>query len=130
MMMDNGALSIGPQIVIDKTQVEPENGSWKMTPRKVWKKSGGDLGTNNEPFRTYNIQMNQAQIAGIIELAIRFTDEVVSMPTISEGEQGAHGLGVGGEAGAHVVVDSNGCGDRLQVFLENGLHRLWAHGCV
>lgn len=90
MMMDNGALSIGPQIVIDKTQVEPENGSWKMTPRKVWKKSGGDLGVNNEPFRTYNIPMNQAQIAGIIELAIRFTDEVVSMPTISEGEQGAH----------------------------------------
>lgn len=90
MMIDNGALSIGPQIVIDKTRVEPENGSWKLTPRKVWKSSGADMGTQSEPFRTYNIPMNQQQIAGIIELAIRFIDEVVSMPIIAQGEQGAH----------------------------------------
>ncbi len=90
MMMDNGALSIGPQIVIDKTQVEPENGSWKLTPRKVWKKKGQEVNANSEPFKTYNIPMNQAQIAGIIDLAVKFIDEVVSMPTIAEGEQGAH----------------------------------------
>jgi hypothetical protein len=30
MLMDNSALSVGPQIVIDKTRIEPENGpgSW------------------------------------------------------------------------------------------------------
>lgn len=90
MMMDNSALSVGPQVVIDKSQVEPENGSWKLTPRKVWKKKGQDVSRDQAPFATYNIPMNQAQIAGIIELALKFIDEVVSMPTIAQGEQGTH----------------------------------------
>lgn len=90
MMMDNAALSVGPQIVIDKSQVEPENGSWKLTPRKIWKKKGQDVTKEQAPFATYNIPMNQAQLAGIIELALRFVDDVVSMPTIAQGEQGSH----------------------------------------
>jgi hypothetical protein len=90
MMMDNGALSIGPQIVVDKSQVEPEDDSWKFRPRKVWLKKGQEVVGAGEPFKTYNIPMNQAQIAGIIELALRFIDEVVSMPIIAQGEQGAH----------------------------------------
>lgn len=90
MMMDNAALSVGPQIVIDKTQVEPEDGSWKLKPRKVWLKKGQDLAKDQAPFSTYNIPMNQAQLAGIIELALRFIDDVISMPTIAQGEQGAH----------------------------------------
>lgn len=90
MMMDNAALSVGPQIVIDKTQIEPENGRWKLTPRKIWKKRGQDTNVTQAPFATYNIPMNQAQLAGIIDLALRFIDDVVSMPTIAQGEQGAH----------------------------------------
>lgn len=90
MMMDNSALSVGPQVVIDKSQVEPENGRWKLTPRKIWKKKGQDIGKDQAPFATYNIPMNQQQIAGIIELALRFIDDVISMPTIAQGEQGAH----------------------------------------
>lgn len=90
MMQDNAALSVGPQIVIDKTQVEPENGSWKLAPRKVWKKKGQDIARDQAPFATYNIPMNQAQLQGIIELALRFIDDVISMPMIAQGEQGAH----------------------------------------
>lgn len=89
MMLDNGALSVGPQIVVDSTQVEPENGSWKLTPRKVWKKRGQEVG-NSEPFRIYNIPMNQTQLAAIIELAMRFIDIVISMPMLAQGEQGQH----------------------------------------
>lgn len=89
MMLDNGALSVGPQIVVDSTQVEPENGSWKLTPRKVWKKRGQEVG-NSEPFRIYNIPMNQTQLAAIIELAMRFIDIVISMPLLAQGEQGQH----------------------------------------
>lgn len=90
MMMDNGGLSVGPQVVIDQTQIEPMDGSWKLRPRKIWKKKAQDLGKEGAPFATYNIPMNQAQLAGIIELALRFIDDVISMPTIAQGEQGAH----------------------------------------
>lgn len=87
MMIDNGALSVGPQIIIDKTQVEPENGKWEFAPRKVWIKKGQEI-ANNSPFETKNIPSNQAQIQGIIELALRFIDDVISMPMIAQGDQG------------------------------------------
>lgn len=92
MMIDNGALSSGPQVVIDKTMVEPEDGSWKMRPRKVWlkKTSMGGQGGQNAPFEVFNIPMNQAQLAGIIELALKFIDEETALPLIAQGEQGSH----------------------------------------
>jgi hypothetical protein len=93
MMMDNAALATGPQIVVDKDAIEPENGSWKLTPRKVWQRTQtAAMGENdrNRPFETFDIPINQQLLAGIIQLALKFVDEAVSMPTIAQGEQGAH----------------------------------------
>ena len=41
MALDNAALSVGPQIFIDRDVVEPANRSWTLTPRKVWYKKKG-----------------------------------------------------------------------------------------
>jgi hypothetical protein len=90
MLMDNSALSSGPQIVIDKTRVEPEDGHWKLTARKVWKKSGQDVTQNERPFEVFNIPNNQAELVNNIELALKFIDEVTSLPLIAQGEQGEH----------------------------------------
>lgn len=90
MMLDNSALSVGPQVVIDTAQLEPANGSWKLTPRKVWRKKGQDLLKDSPPFIIQNIPSNQAQIQGIIDVAMRLIDEVVALPIIAQGEQGAH----------------------------------------
>lgn len=91
MMLDNAALSVGPQVVIDKDSVAPENGRWKLTPRKVWQWITGPGGQKREkPFETFDIPMNQEMLAAIIQLALRFVDEAVSMPLIAQGEMGAH----------------------------------------
>ena len=90
MMMDNAGLATGPQVVIDKTQVEPEDGDWKMVPRKVWQWVKKASGQKEAPFQTFNIPINQEQLSAIIQLALRFVDEAVSMPLIAQGEQGAH----------------------------------------
>lgn len=90
MMLDNAALSVGPQVVIDKNMVEPEDGSWKLTGRKVWKRTGQDINTQNKPFDSFDIPNNQAELAGIIELALRFVDDVTSLPLIAQGEQASH----------------------------------------
>lgn len=90
MMMDNAGLSVGPQVVIDKTQIEPEDGNWKLVPRKVWQWVKQAAGQKEAPFTTFNIPINQEQLAAIIQLALRFVDEAVSMPLIAQGEQGAH----------------------------------------
>ena len=91
MMMDNGALASGPQIVLDKEVIQPDNGSWKMVPRKIWSwASGRNTQRKDPPFTTVNIPMNQEQLSAIIMLALRFIDEAVAMPLIAQGEQGQH----------------------------------------
>lgn len=92
MMLDNAALAVGPQIVIDKEGVEPENGSWKLTPRKIWQriKVAGRGDDRIPPFETHDIPMNQAMLAAIVEMALKFVDEAVAMPILAQGDQGQH----------------------------------------
>jgi hypothetical protein len=90
MMMDNGALATGPQIVVNRNLVEPEDGQWKMRPRKVWVwKNGAQAAPNAQPFQTFNIDMHQAELANIIEIGRALIDEMTSMPQIAQGEQGS-----------------------------------------
>jgi hypothetical protein len=91
MMLDNAALSVAPQIVVDKSKIEPEDGNWRLTPGKVWLRVGQDIPhVNQRAFEVHELPINQAQIAGIIELALKFIDEETSLPMIAQGEQGNH----------------------------------------
>lgn len=94
MMMDNAALAVAPQIVVDKEQIEPENQDWKLTPRKIWQRIKsrvvGGTGALQPAFETHVIPINQQFLAAIVEMALKFVDEAVSMPLIAQGEQGAH----------------------------------------
>lgn len=98
MMLDNAALSVGPQIVVDKTLIEPENKDWTLSAMKVWLKTGQEIanGQGAAPFQIFNIPMNQPQLAGIIELALKFIDEEASLPMIAQGEQGVASPTLGG----------------------------------
>ena len=90
MMLDNAAMSALPQVAVDKTQMTPEDGNWKLTPGKVWVRIGQAIPNAPKPFEVFNLPINQAQIAGIIELALKFIDEETSLPMIAQGEQGQH----------------------------------------
>lgn len=83
MQMDNGALSVGPQVLVDKGSVRPEDGSWDMYPGKVWLWDSANA--TGDPFKPFNIPCNQAEIAGIITLAMQFIDEETMMPRVAEG---------------------------------------------
>lgn len=88
MMMDNAGLSVGPQIVINQDQVEPADGSWELTSRKVWLRK--NTGTPGVPaFEIYNIEGHQAELAGIIEMARQFIDDE-TFSQLAQGEQGSH----------------------------------------
>lgn len=87
-MMDNAGLSTGPQIVIAKDLIEPEDGSYELTPRKIWVAKAG-LPLDRRAFDTFNIDMHQQELANIIELSKQFIDDMASMPAIAQGEQGS-----------------------------------------
>lgn len=89
MMMDNAGLGTGPQIVIDKSKVTPEDGNWTMKPRKVWNWTSDGMTEKSNPFQTFDIPMHQGELQAIIGLASQTIDEVTSMPAIAQGEQGA-----------------------------------------
>lgn len=90
MVNDNAALSVSPQVIIDQTAIEPVDGSWKLTARKIWKRLKSSVGQNQSPaFELQNIPLNQSQLAQIVDMAMRFVDEAVAMPLIAQGEGGA-----------------------------------------
>ena len=89
MVLDNGGLSAGPQIVIDKDAVDPADGEWTIKPRKIWhkKKSGVQV---DHAFKVYQITNNQTDLMGIFNAARQLADEETNLPLIAQGEQSSN----------------------------------------
>jgi hypothetical protein len=98
MMLDNAALSVGPQIVMARDLVQPQKaGDYKLRPNKIWLTASTALSNAKvPPFQVFNIPNNQQQLNGVIELGRAFIDEESSMPTIAQGEQGSAPQTLGG----------------------------------
>lgn len=89
MIMDNAALAVGPQIVIDRNSVQPSTpGDYSIKALKTWYTTTTSLQSKIPPFQAFNIPINTAQMIEIIRLALEFIDQEVSMPMLAQGEQG------------------------------------------
>lgn len=89
MMLDNGGLSTGPQVVVDRDAIEPADGDWSIVPRKIWfkKKSGVPV---SAAFEVHHIQNNQSELMNIFTVARQLADEETNLPLIAQGEQSGH----------------------------------------
>ena len=87
MMLDNAGISTGPQIAIRQDAVEPQDGKFNITPRKIWFLNR-DFPQGANPFMSFNIDGHQVELANIIGMARQEIDEVTAMPAIAQGEQG------------------------------------------
>ena len=97
-MMENMGLSSGDQIVVDTKAIEPFDKSWRLAPRKLWKKKDVNIPIS-QAFATFPIQSHQAELANIIEMATRMGDEETNMPRLMVGESpGASAETMGGMA--------------------------------
>jgi hypothetical protein len=95
-LMDNAGLSAGPQIVVDKSRIEPEDGNWKLAPRKVWVTLEEFDGPVAEAFQAINIPTMQAELMGIVQFAIKMAEDVTGLPMLLQGQQGKAPETVGG----------------------------------
>lgn len=87
MMIDNAGPATLPQIVFDHT-VEPMDGDYLLYPGKKWlKKAGGTPG--NRPFETYHLDIRQAELQRIIELAMRAIEQESGIPLMAQAEPGS-----------------------------------------
>lgn len=84
MMIDNSALSAGAQVEINTDLVAPGTNVSKISPFKIWARSGGDA---SQPLlRFHNIPNNSQAMMTIIDIFRKFADEETSLPSYSHGQ--------------------------------------------
>jgi len=87
MGLDNAALSVGPQAVIDKDSIVPANGDWTMVPKKVWHRVKAALANTAPPVEFFDVPNNMEQIERIIQIALQFIDMETGIPMPQQGDQ-------------------------------------------
>lgn len=85
MMMDNGGLSVGGQFVVNRKILSPADGSYEITPKKLWFVNDETIPAANA-MTVFNIPSNQQELANIYQLGRSLIDEQSSLPAIATGE--------------------------------------------
>lgn len=89
MKHDNAGLSVCPQTVIRLNAVTPADGDYHMKPKKVWY-VGDDVQNVNNVFAQFSIESHQEELDNILQLGIRFADDVTQLPLLMQGDQAPH----------------------------------------
>ena len=89
MMMDNAGLSVADQLVINKELLYPADGSWDMTPKKIWYLRDKTRSVQ-EAFSSFSTPSHQVELANIFSMARQLADEETNLPLIAQGEMGPH----------------------------------------
>lgn len=86
MSLDNSSNSSGPQVVIDKTQIEPADGNWELRPGKIWYMTeyGQDV---NKAIQFTNTPNVTDQLKSMMDLARGLAEEESGVPAIAAGMQ-------------------------------------------
>lgn len=99
MALDNGALSVGPQALIAKDQIEPADGSWTFVAKKIWWwVKGAGVPHATKPVEFFNVPNNMEWIQVIIQTAIMFIDIETGISQPQTGEEAKSTPTVGGMA--------------------------------
>jgi hypothetical protein len=86
MVLDNSAISSGPQVVMQKDLIEPVDGDWEMRPRKAWFLT--DLSANvNQAFQFFVPPNVSGDLMAVLNAAKQFAEEESGIPLMSAGLQ-------------------------------------------
>lgn len=88
-LVNNAGITSGPQIVANRTLLEPADGKWILYPNKLWlSKANVQIEDVRKAFASIDFTNVQPQIQAIIEYGMRLAEEVTSIPLISQGQSG------------------------------------------
>jgi len=86
MMIDNSALSIGPQTVANKQAIEPADGVWELTTKKIWLLKDKKIPIN-QVFHQFNIDSRTNEILLIIKEAKQLFEEETGLQMVVNNDQ-------------------------------------------
>jgi len=100
-MMENLGLGAGPQMVMNRGVVEPADGIWQITPRKLWfiKARPDQPGENlkaQDVFSAFNVPSLTQEFMNVIQFSQKLAEDVTGLPQLMQGNQGAAPDTVGG----------------------------------
>jgi hypothetical protein len=98
MALDNGSLSVGPQALIAMDEIEPADGNWAFSPRKIWRRIKAAVPHAPQSIQFFDVPNNMEEIAMLIELATKFIDMETGIPQPQAGEEAHSTPTVGGMA--------------------------------
>jgi hypothetical protein len=85
-MLDNGALSCAPQIIIGNG-VTPHDGRLEVRGRKLWRVEADGAPDVNHAMASFTVKSTQPECMGIITLAMQMVEETTGMPSILSGQE-------------------------------------------
>lgn len=89
MKHDNAGLSVAPQTVMRLNAVTPADGDYHLKPKKVWYVAD-DIPSVNNVFGQFSVDSHQGELNDLLQLGIRFADDVTMMPLIMQGDMAPH----------------------------------------
>lgn len=106
-LMDNAALSAGPQIIVDRNKLIPADGNYRLTPRKVWYTAqDGDIEDVRKAFTIVNIDTRQPELLNIVQFWVSKAEEVTGLPMLMQGQLGQ--AGQTDKVGIAQIMNNNG----------------------
>ena len=85
-MLDNAAISAGPQVEVNLDLLSEDEDPRDFYPFKVWLRTGEGADASNPAIRQLQIQTNSADYLNMIELFRTYGDEITSIPRTMWGE--------------------------------------------
>lgn len=95
MILDNGAITSGPQIGVNKKKVAPQDGNWELKARKFWD-IDSSISDIKQAMSTFEFQSHINELSQIYQTARILFDEVSGVPMLQQGEQGQSTQTLGG----------------------------------
>lgn len=84
MILDNTAISSGPQVAMQKQLITPANGKWELNPRQIWYLTDSQA-TVAEAIQFFNVPNVTPNIVPIMQMAQQFAEEESGIPLIAAG---------------------------------------------
>ena len=89
-MLNNAGKSAGSQIVMDRGAITPQDGSWVLTPDKLWDLNpDSSIDDVRKAFIMFEIPDRQAPLMRIVEYGMKLAEESSSIPLITQGQSGS-----------------------------------------
>jgi hypothetical protein len=88
-LLNNGGVSSGPQIIMNREGVRPANGDWRLAPHKIWYASKEtNMDDVRKTFFSFDIGNVTDQMLKIAEYGMKLAEESTNIPLITQGQSG------------------------------------------